>query len=178
MKLTKFTFVFWTRVGAKANYPLYDKSRLIDAKDWAISAHATYSAGRFIRNGEGKLPVLSRLSLRGQRVPRLVRLMILFSFRSVCLSDLDDTSRRLVIYDFRASTCILRPRKRERMSMHLRVHQALVIGRAFVRYHPNPSAFLSPLPRFIFSPLSFSFFSFIFSICANMEESRIGFRKL
>lgn len=33
-----------------------------------------------VHEGEGKLAVLSRLSLRGQRVPRLVRLMILFFF--------------------------------------------------------------------------------------------------
>lgn len=86
-----------------------------------------------------------------------------------CLSDLDDTPRRLVIYDFRASTCILRPRKRERMSMHLRMHQALVIGRAFVRYHPNPlrlRLFVSASSFHFF----FLFFSFFFCICVNRSK--------
>lgn len=66
--------------------------------------------------------------VRGRRVPRLARLMILFlsclNELYSYLSDLDDTSRSLVIYDFRASTCILRPHSWECTSMHLQAHQA------------------------------------------------------
>lgn len=66
--------------------------------------------------------------VRGQRVPRLARLMILFlsclNELYSYLSDLDDTSRSPVIYDFRASTCILRPHSWECTSMHLQAHQA------------------------------------------------------
>lgn len=105
-------------------------------------------------------PVLSRLSLKGQRVPRFNQAddTIFFCLNELysCLSNLDDTSRRPVIYDFRASTCILRPRKRECMSVHLRAHQALVIGRAFARYHPNPLRL-----RLFVSASSFHFFSFV-----------------
>lgn len=132
-----------------------------------------------VHKGEGELAVLSRLSLRGQRVPRLVRLMILFFFFLFCLSinelysclsDLDDTPRRLVIYDFRASTCILRPRKRERMSMHLRMYQALVIGRAFVRYHPNPLRLRLFVSASSFHFFFLFFFFFFFCICVNRSK--------
>lgn len=89
---------------------------------------------------------------RAERVPRLVRLMILFLFGEQNELYLRPWWYLAVIYNFRASTCILRPRT----SMHLRVHQALVIGRAFVRYHPYPLRL-----HFFVSASSFHFFSFV-----------------
>lgn len=129
--------------------------------------------GRFIRNcsslqGWAAPRAFEVIVERAERVPRLVRLMILFLF-----GEQNELYPRpwwwylAVIYDFRASTCILRPRT----SMHLRVHQALVIGRAFVRYHPYPL-------RFFVSASSFHFFSFVFffsSFVSLREVSRIRF---
>ena len=86
--------------------------------------------------------------------------MILFLFYLnelySCLSNLDDTSRTLVIYDFRASTCILRPRSWKCTSMHLRTRLAYSQC-ASIRLHSSepPSPFSS---RPIFAQI-LSFFS-------------------
>lgn len=125
--------------------------------------------GRFIRNcsslqGWAAPRAFEVIVKRAERVPRLVRLMILFLF-----GEQNELYPRpwwwylAVIYDFRASTCILRPRT----SMHLRVHQALVIGRAFVRYHPYPLRFFVSASSFHF--FSFVFFFFLLYLCARCQ---------
>lgn len=86
-------------------------------------------------------------------------LMILFLFYLnelySCLSNLDDTSRRPVIYDFRASTCILRPRSWKCMSMHLRTRRAYS-QRASIRLLSSKP----PSPLF-FWPIIFNFDSLL-----------------
>lgn len=113
--------------------------------------------------------------VRGRRVPRLARLMILFlsclNELYSYLSDLDDTSRSPVIYDFRASTCILRPHSWECTCKRTRLTHCASIR--FLSSDSSPpfffcSQFLLLISLSFFSPFRFSIhvekFVFFFSL--------------